>query len=145
MSWGLEDFHSLDFCSPGDFCSQEDFYPQILVTKVSVLQQFCQKLLWLKSLLKTTLWGQMFWHLKWLWSETYCIVLYHYSAFSKIFLDILFAGRSYTLDSGINVPPGITVAPPLKNFYITILILFYINLGIAVIFKFFLSSKIFKN
>ena len=50
-----------------------------------------------------------------------------------------------TLDSEINVPPGITVAPPLKNFYITILILFYINLGIAVIFKFFLSSKIFKN
>ena len=50
-----------------------------------------------------------------------------------------------TIDSGINVPPGITVAPPLKNFYITILILFYINLGIAVIFKFFLSSKIFKN
>jgi hypothetical protein len=50
-----------------------------------------------------------------------------------------------TLDSGINVPPGITVAPPLKNFYITILILFYINLGIAVIFNFFLSSKIFKN
>jgi len=50
-----------------------------------------------------------------------------------------------TLDSGINVPPGITVAPPLKNFYITILILFYINLGIAVIFKFFLSSKFFKN
>ena len=50
-----------------------------------------------------------------------------------------------TLDSGINVPPGITVAPPLKNFYITILILFYINLGIAVIFNFFLSSKFFKN
>ena len=50
-----------------------------------------------------------------------------------------------TLDSGINVPPGITVAPPLENFYITILILFYINLGIAVIFKFFLSSKIIKK
>ena len=50
-----------------------------------------------------------------------------------------------TLDSGINVAPGITVAPPLKNFHITILILFYINLGIAVIFKFFLSSKFFKN
>ena len=50
-----------------------------------------------------------------------------------------------TLDSGINIPPGITVAPPLKNFHITILILFYINLGIAVIFKFFLSSKFFKN
>ena len=27
----------------------------------------------------------------------------------------------YTLDAGINVPPGITVAPPLKIFYITIL------------------------
>ena len=53
--------------------------------------------------------------------------------------------QSFTLDSGINVPPGITVAPPLENFYITILILFYINLGIAVIFNFFLSSKIFKN
>ena len=36
-------------------------------------------------------------------------------------------------------------SPPLKNFYITILILFYINLGIAVIFNFFLSSKIFNN
>ena len=42
---------------------------------------------------------------------------------------------SCTLDSGINVPHGITVAPPLKNFHITILILFYINLGIAVIFE----------
>ena len=39
-----------------------------------------------------------------------------------------------TLDSGINVAPGITVAPPLKKFHITILLLFYINLGIAVIF-----------
>ena len=39
-----------------------------------------------------------------------------------------------TLDSGINVAHGITVAPPLKNFHIMILILFYINLGIAVIF-----------
>ena len=50
-----------------------------------------------------------------------------------------------TLDSGINVAPGITVAPPLKNFHIMILILFYINLGIAVIFDFFLSSKINKR
>ena len=50
-----------------------------------------------------------------------------------------------TLYSGINVPPGITVAPPLQNFHIMILILFYINLGIAVIFKFFLPSKFFKN
>ena len=49
-----------------------------------------------------------------------------------------------TLDSGINVPPEITVAPPLKNFYITILILFYINLGIAVIFKFFCLQKFSK-
>ena len=39
-----------------------------------------------------------------------------------------------TLDSGIDVAPGINVAP-----------LFHINLGIAVIFTFFLSSKIFKN
>ena len=50
-----------------------------------------------------------------------------------------------TLDSGINVAPGITVAPPLKKFHITILILFYINLGIAVIFEFIFSSKFFKN
>ena len=50
-----------------------------------------------------------------------------------------------TLDSGINVAPGITVAPPHKKFHITILLLFYTNLGIAVIFKFFLSSKFFKN
>ena len=40
----------------------------------------------------------------------------------------------YTLDSGINIAPGITVAPPLKNFRIMILILFYTNLGIAIIF-----------
>ena len=40
----------------------------------------------------------------------------------------------YTLDSGINVAPGIAVVPLLKNFHITILLLFYINLGIAVIF-----------
>ena len=50
-----------------------------------------------------------------------------------------------TLDSGINVAPGITVAPPLKIFHIMILILFYINLGVAIIFEFFLSSKFFKN
>ena len=52
-----------------------------------------------------------------------------------------------TLDSGINVAPGITVAPPLKIFHIMILILFYINLGIAVIFFFFLQifSKINKR
>ena len=41
-----------------------------------------------------------------------------------------------TLDSGIDIAPGINVAPPLKNFHITILILFYIDLGIAVIFYF---------
>ena len=34
-----------------------------------------------------------------------------------------------TLDSGINYPP-----PPLKKFHIMILLLFYVNLGIAVIF-----------
>ena len=50
-----------------------------------------------------------------------------------------------TLDSGIDVAPGINVAPPLKNFHITILTLFYINLGIAVIFDFIFSSKFFKN
>ena len=50
----------------------------------------------------------------------------------------------HTLDSGINVAPGIPVAPPLKNFHITILILFYTNLDIAVIFNFFFSSKFFK-
>ena len=43
--------------------------------------------------------------------------------------------RTHTLDSGINVAPGITVGPPLKNFHITILLLFYINLGIAVFFS----------
>jgi hypothetical protein len=42
--------------------------------------------------------------------------------------------KKNTLDSGINVAPGITVAPPFKNFHIMILILFYINLGIAIIF-----------
>ena len=49
-----------------------------------------------------------------------------------------------TLHSGIDVPPGITVAPPLKKFHITILILFYINLGIAIIFNFFFF-KIFQK
>ena len=52
---------------------------------------------------------------------------------------------SHTLDSGIDVAPGINVAPPLKNFHITILTLFYINLGIAVIFDFIFSSIFFKN
>ena len=51
---------------------------------------------------------------------------------------------AYTLDSGINVAPGITVAPPLKNFHITILILFYINLGIAVIFDFIFIQNFSK-
>ena len=52
---------------------------------------------------------------------------------------------SFTLDSGIDVPPGINVAPPLKNFHIRILMHFYINQGIAVIFQFWLfSSKIFE-
>ena len=50
-----------------------------------------------------------------------------------------------TLDSGINVPPGIIVAPPLKKFYTTILILFHINLGIGVIFKFFFVFKNFQK
>ena len=53
-----------------------------------------------------------------------------------------------TLDSGINVAPGITVAPPLKKFHIMILVLFSINLGIAIIFQFFflqIFSKIIKR
>ena len=43
-----------------------------------------------------------------------------------------------TLESGIDVAPGIEVAPstPLKNFHIRILIHFYINQGIAVIFQY---------
>ena len=53
--------------------------------------------------------------------------------------------KTYTLDSGIDVAPGIHVAHPLKNFHITNLILFYINLGIPVIFDFIFSSRIFKN
>jgi hypothetical protein len=44
--------------------------------------------------------------------------------------------RCYTLDSGINVAPGITI--------LIILILFYINLGIAVIFKFFFLQNVSK-
>ena len=53
---------------------------------------------------------------------------------SDYFYFSVFIGNYFTtLDSGINVAPGITVAPPLKNFHITILLLFYINLGIAVI------------
>ena len=41
-----------------------------------------------------------------------------------------------TLDSGIDIAPGINVAPPIKNFHIRILILFYVNQGI-VHFSFF--------
>ena len=48
-----------------------------------------------------------------------------------------------TLDSGIDVAPGITVVPPHKKFHVMILILFYINLGIAVILYIF-SSKFSK-
>ena len=47
-----------------------------------------------------------------------------------------------TLDSGISVAPVITVALPLKNLHIMILILFYTNLGIAIIFE---KSKINKR
>ena len=36
-------------------------------------------------------------------------------------------------------------SPPLKKFHITILKLFYINLGIAVIFNFFFLFKIFQK
>jgi hypothetical protein len=50
-----------------------------------------------------------------------------------------------TLDSGIDVAPGINVAPPLKNFHITILTLFYINLGIAVIFDFIFFFIFFQR
>ena len=49
-----------------------------------------------------------------------------------------------TLDSGINVAPGITVDPPLKKFHIMILVLFYINLGIAIIFDFFCLQNFSK-
>ena len=45
-----------------------------------------------------------------------------------------------TLESGIDIAPGINVALPLKHFHIRILIHFYNNQGIAVIFHFFLSS-----
>ena len=37
----------------------------------------------------------------------------------------------------MNVARGMTVAPPLKNFHIMIVILFSINLGIEVIFYLF--------
>ena len=40
--------------------------------------------------------------------------------------------------------PGITVAPPLKNFHIMILILFYTNLGIAIIFELFCLQNFSK-
>ena len=63
----------------------------------------------------------------------------------KKYVETRVSTHSITLDSGINVAPGITVAPPLKNFHIMILILFYTNLGIVIIFEFFLSSKIFKK
>ena len=45
--------------------------------------------------------------------------------------------KYYTQDSEINVAHGMTVAPPLKNFHIMIVILFSINLGIEVIFYLF--------
>ena len=49
----------------------------------------------------------------------------------------------HTLDSGINVAPGITI-DSLKNLHIMILVLFYINLGIALVFDFFFF-KIFQK
>ena len=39
------------------FIPKRTFIPQILVKQVSVLQQLCQKLSWLKSLLKTNVMG----------------------------------------------------------------------------------------
>ena len=52
--------------------------------------------------------------------------------------------RAYTLDSWIVVAPGIMVAPSYENFYTMILLLFYINLGIAVIFQFFFLRNFSK-
>ena len=42
------------------------------------------------------------------------------------------------------VAPGIIVAPSYENFYIMILLLFYINLGIAVIFQIFFLENFSK-
>ena len=53
---------------------------------------------------------------------------------------IIFKYHLSTLESGIDVAPGINVVLPLKNFHIRILIHFFINQGIAVIFSFFFSK-----
>ena len=52
--------------------------------------------------------------------------------------------QEFTLDSGIVVAPGIIVAPSYENFYLMILLLFYINRGIAVIFQFFFLRNFSK-
>ena len=62
-----------------------------------------------------------------------------YFEFQQIFCQKI--GRSNTLDSGINVAPGITIAPLLK---IMILLLFYIHLGIVVIFYFYFLQNFSK-
>ena len=65
-----------------------------------------------------------------------------YDEWSKI---MLFKQFTYTLDSGIDVPPWINVAPLLKDFNIRILIHFYIKQGIVVIFHFFSFNFFLKN
>ena len=57
-----------------------------------------------------------------------------YDEWSKI---MFFKQFTYTLDSGIDVPPWINVASPPKNVNIRILIHFYIKQGIVVIFLLF--------
>ena len=82
--------------------------------------------------------------IKWNTQSWIVSLILHYSACFFLQITKLFRHLKGipTLDSGITVVP-----PPLKNFHITILLLFYINLGIAVIFFSFLQkfSKINKR
>ena len=68
------------------------------------------------------------------WSERKYMYYVHIDMIHRLW-------SGHTLD----VAPGMNVALPLEIFHITILILFYTNLGIVVIYIFLFSSKCFKN
>ena len=78
-----------------------------------------------------------------IWTICWTLILLHMD-FSNIWTCRL-NQNSFTLKSGIDAPPGMTVDPPLKNVHIRILIRFYINQDSAVIFLFLFFSKIDKS
>jgi len=71
--------------------------------------------------------------ISWFWNILWCLQIYQ-----KKPNEIFFTDFCSTLDSGT------TVAPPLKNFRTIILVLFCINLGIAVTLDFFFFQNFSK-